>query len=126
LKTSSALATMAADAGDTREALPHLERCRQIISAGKAWFGIAAMVERADAIVAAAQGEHAAAEDRFQKTIATLQQYCLPWEKPIPFNTGAAHCSPPASAHSHRKVRRRDRNLPFARRRHAICRIRNG
>jgi len=81
LATRSSLATMAADAGDAREALPHLQRCLQIVSAGENWFGIAGMVERAGAVVAAAQGKYAPAEDQFKKAIATFQHYCLPWEE---------------------------------------------
>ena len=81
LATRSSLATMAAGAGDAREALPHLQRCLQIVSAGENWFGIAGMVERAEAVVAAAQGKYAPAEDQFKKSFATFQHYCLPWEQ---------------------------------------------
>jgi hypothetical protein len=81
LTTSSALATMAADTGDAGEALPHLERCRQIVGAGENWFGIAGMIERAEAVVAAALRAKAAAETHFEKAIATFQRYCLTWEE---------------------------------------------
>jgi tetratricopeptide (TPR) repeat protein len=81
LITRSALATMTADAGDTAEALPHLERCRQIVAAGENWFGLAGGVERSEAVVAAAQGKYSRAETRFKKAIATFQHYCLPWEE---------------------------------------------
>ena len=81
LTTRSALATMAADAGDAGEALPHLERCRQIVTKGENWFGLGGGVERAEAVVAGAQGEYATAETHFQKAIATFQHYCLPWEE---------------------------------------------
>ena len=39
------------------------------------------MVERAEAVVAAAQFKYAPAEDQFKKAIATFQHYCLPWEE---------------------------------------------
>ena len=81
LATRSALATMAADAGDAGEALPHLERCRQVVGAGENLFGLAGSVERAEAVVAAAQGENAGAEKHFEKAIATFQRYCLRWEE---------------------------------------------
>jgi DNA-binding winged helix-turn-helix (wHTH) protein/tetratricopeptide (TPR) repeat protein len=81
LATRSSLATMAADAGDAREALPHLQRCREILGAGENWLGLAGNVERAEAVVAAAQAEFAVAEDQFKKAIATFQRYCLPWEQ---------------------------------------------
>jgi hypothetical protein len=74
----SSLATMAADAADTREALPHLERCRQIVSACENWRGLTGSVERAEAVVAAAQGDYDGAETRFGKAIATFQRYRLP------------------------------------------------
>ena len=45
------------------------------------WFGIAGMVERAEAVVAAAQDRYAAAETHFERAIATFQRYCLPWEE---------------------------------------------
>src|SRR5215469_1205608 len=81
LAIRSSLATMAADAGGAREALPHLQRCLQIVSAGENWFGIAGMVERAEAVVTAARGKYAPAEDQFKKAIVTFQTYCLPWEQ---------------------------------------------
>jgi len=81
LTTRSALATMAADTGDPVEAVPHLQRCRQIVAAGENWFGLAGVVERAEAVVAAAQGEYALAEDQFKKAITTFQHYCLAWEE---------------------------------------------
>jgi tetratricopeptide (TPR) repeat protein len=80
LITRAALATMAAE-GNVSEALSHLERCRQIVSAGENWFGIAGSVERAEAVVAAAQCEYSAAEAHFEKAITTFQRYCLPWEE---------------------------------------------
>ena len=77
----SSLATMAANVGDVGEAVPHLERCRQIIGAGENWLGLAGSVERAEAVVAAAQAEYALAETQFEKAIANFQHYCLPWEE---------------------------------------------
>jgi class 3 adenylate cyclase len=81
LITRSALATMAADAGHPGDAMPHLQRCRQIGAAGENWFGVAGSVERSEAVVAAAQNEYSVAEAHFQKAIATFQHYCLPWEE---------------------------------------------
>jgi len=81
LRTRPLLATTAADAGNVVEALQHLQRCHHIVSAGENWFGIAGSVERAEAVVAAAQAEYAAADTQFKKAIATFQHYCLPWEE---------------------------------------------
>jgi tetratricopeptide (TPR) repeat protein len=77
----SSLATIAADAGDAVQALPHLQRCRQIVAAGENWFGLAGSVERAEAVVAAAQREYAVAETHFEKAAAIFQRYCRPWEE---------------------------------------------
>ena len=38
-------------------------------------------VERAEAVVAAAQGEYSPAEAHFEKAIVTFHRYCLPWEE---------------------------------------------
>jgi hypothetical protein len=81
LITRSALATLAADTGDAVQPVPHLQRCLQIVRAEENWFGLAGFVERADAVVAVAQGEYAPAEDQFKKAIATFRHYCLPWEQ---------------------------------------------
>jgi class 3 adenylate cyclase len=81
LRTRSALATIVGEGGDAGEALPHLERCRQIVGAGENWFGIAGSVERAEAVVAAAQAEYAAVETHFEKAIAIFERYFLPWEE---------------------------------------------
>ena len=49
----NASATIASRAAaDAREALTHLQRCREIIGAAESWLGIAGMVERAEAAVA--------------------------------------------------------------------------
>jgi tetratricopeptide (TPR) repeat protein len=81
LITRSALATMGADAGDAGEAVSHLQRCRQIVGAGENWRGLMGSLERAEAVVAAAQGEYTVAETHFEKAIAIFQNYCLPWEE---------------------------------------------
>ena len=70
---------MTVDCGDAGEVLPHLERCRQIVGAGENWFELAGMVERAEAVAAAAQSERAVAEAPFEKAISSFQRYCLPW-----------------------------------------------
>jgi tetratricopeptide (TPR) repeat protein len=72
---------MAADAGNTGEALWHLQRCRQVVAASEDWLGLTGGVERAEAVVAAGQGDYSAAESHFEKAIATFQRYCLPWEE---------------------------------------------
>ena len=77
----SSLAALAADAGDALQALPHLQRCREITGAGENWLGLASAVERAEAVVAAAQGEYAAADVHLEKAVAIYQRYCRPWDE---------------------------------------------
>jgi hypothetical protein len=79
LITRLGLAWYAGNASDVREALPHLERRREIVSNGENWFGLTGWVEHDEA--AAAQGQHALAETQFKRAIATFQRYCLPWEE---------------------------------------------
>jgi class 3 adenylate cyclase len=75
------LATLAADGGDASEALPHLERCREIVGAGEDWRGLAGGVERAEGAVAAARGEFPLADLHFERAIANFRQFCRPFEE---------------------------------------------
>ncbi|HYK17060.1 MAG TPA: hypothetical protein VEV37_03510, partial [Bryobacteraceae bacterium] len=81
LLARSLLATLAADAGDALQALPHLQRCRQLVAAGENWLGVAGFVDLAEAVVVAAQGEYSAAEAHFEEAITTFQRYCRPWDE---------------------------------------------
>jgi len=81
LLARSSLAIAADVDGDALQALPHLQRCREIVGAGENWFGLAGSVARAEAVVAAAQGEYAVAGAHFEKAVAIFQRYCLPWEE---------------------------------------------
>ena len=81
LNNRSTLATITVDAGDAGKALPHLQRCREIVGAGENWLGLAGSIERTEAVMAAAQGQYSAAKTQFEKAIATFQRYCLPWEE---------------------------------------------
>lgn len=90
------------------------------------WRGLAGSVERAEAVVTVARGAYAAAETHFQKATATFQHYRLAGEKADTLQYWGARHSQPATARAPLKVCRRERNLPLARRWHAVCRIRNG
>jgi class 3 adenylate cyclase len=67
--------------GRSGEALTHLERCREILGGGEDWRGLVGCVARAEAVVAAAQGEFTAADGHFERAIETFQHYCLPFEE---------------------------------------------
>ena len=93
---------MVADAGDTGEALPRLQRCRQIVGAGENWFGLACGVQRAEAVVAAARGEYVAAENQFKKANRDLPALlsAVGGSRHPTSNSGAAHCQQRATAHA--------------------------
>ena len=81
LHTRASLARLYAEMDRYDEARAHLERCQEILSEGEDWRGLAGGVERAEAVVAAAQGEFPAADGHFEGAIATFRHYCLPWEE---------------------------------------------
>ena len=66
------------------------ERCRQFVGAGENRLGIAGFLERAEAVVAAAQGEYAVAETISKKRLRHSNTDVCRGMKPTPFNSGAA------------------------------------
>ncbi len=81
LATRATLATIATDADESSEALPHLERCREIMAAGEDWRGLAGYVARAEAVLAVVFGSHHEAERQFGKAIDVFRRYTLRWEE---------------------------------------------
>jgi tetratricopeptide (TPR) repeat protein len=75
------LALLYADMNRYAEAIPHLERCREIVAAGENWRGHAGHLARAEAVVAASDGNHQEAEKQFGMAIEVYRQYALPWEE---------------------------------------------
>ena len=65
--------------GRPERAAEHLEICRKIIAAGEDWKGRAGLVDRAEGILAAAEGRPFA--NHFEKAIAVFKRYSSPSEQ---------------------------------------------
>jgi tetratricopeptide (TPR) repeat protein len=70
---------LALEAGRHDEALEHLQRCRAIRAQGEDWLGRTGLAERAEAMMAAAEGRDFA--PYFEKSIGYFRRYCLPWDE---------------------------------------------
>jgi len=77
IRPSAAL--LAIEAGRSEEAVQHLEVCRAIVAQGEDWLGMISAVERAEAMLAAAQNRDLT--PHFEKSIANLKRYSLPWDE---------------------------------------------
>ncbi len=75
------LVLLAADAGQARDAEPHLSRGREILSNGEDWRGLAGRVALAEAVTAAARGQAVEADRGFARAIAAFRQHTLPWDE---------------------------------------------
>jgi tetratricopeptide (TPR) repeat protein len=65
--------------GRPEEALPHLQRCREIMAAGEDWRGMAGLVDLAESVVACADGGHTDAERGFRRSLEVFIHYDLPY-----------------------------------------------
>jgi tetratricopeptide (TPR) repeat protein len=81
LRVRAELALILEASDRSREAIPHLERCREIMAGGEDWRGLAGEVARAEAVVAAAEGRLIDAETCFERALSIFQRYTLPWEE---------------------------------------------
>ena len=79
LMTRAELARYLAVVGDIDEAGEHLARCDAILAAGEDWRGRGGHVELARGAVAAARGEHTAADAAHEFALATFRRHQLPW-----------------------------------------------
>ena len=57
----------------------HTTRCREILGNGEDWRGLAGIVARAEAVVAAAEGKYEDAETQFTKAVKIFQRYHVPF-----------------------------------------------
>jgi tetratricopeptide (TPR) repeat protein len=71
------LALLYADMNDIEKALPHVVRCRQILSEGEDWRGLVGEVARAEAVVGAANANFAYAERKFEEALGILHGYSV-------------------------------------------------
>jgi tetratricopeptide (TPR) repeat protein len=81
LHSRSVLAEVYAETGHPERANPHLSRCREILGNGEDWRGLAGKVERAEAVVAAAEEKYDDAETRFEKAVEIFRRYHVPFEE---------------------------------------------
>src|SRR5207249_4666449 len=80
LKARASFAEFYAAARRPEEAVPHLERCRDIMAAGEDWRGLAGRVARAEALVASYENLDRAGE-QFHNAIQIHRRYQLPFEE---------------------------------------------
>jgi pimeloyl-ACP methyl ester carboxylesterase len=69
------------------DAVAELERCREILAAGEDGDGLAGLVARAQAVVAAARGSWAEAEAQFVKAAETFRRHGMVWQEAQTFQS---------------------------------------
>ena len=72
-------ALLALEAGRREEAIQHLEVCRTILAQGEEWLGRKALVDRAEAMLAAAEGRDFAIH--FESAIEIFRRYSLAFDE---------------------------------------------
>ncbi len=77
----ASLALLLTDLGRSREAVLHLQRCRQILSNGEDWRGVAGRVALADAAAAATSADVIEAMRYFADAQMIFQRHGLLWEE---------------------------------------------
>jgi tetratricopeptide (TPR) repeat protein len=65
----------------SEEALSQLERCRTIMANGEDWRGLAALMARAEGVVAAAEKNYSDAETQFRRSISICGRHGLVWDE---------------------------------------------
>lgn len=73
------LVEIASKGGELQEAMPNLQRAREIVSNGEDWRGLLAKVHLAEGILATAKKKWQEAEDAFRKAAEINQKYHLPY-----------------------------------------------
>jgi tetratricopeptide (TPR) repeat protein len=79
LRHRTELALIYAHEDRVDHASEHITRCREILGNGEDWRGLAGIVARAEAVVAAAEGKYEDAETRFIKAVQIFQRYHVPF-----------------------------------------------
>ena len=68
--------------GRVAEALPHLERCHEILANGEDWSAAVGLVAFADGVVAAASGSSTQESDvHFGQAVDVFRLYCTVWDE---------------------------------------------
>ncbi len=86
------LALLFAETHRLAEAETHLQRCREVLSAGEDWRGIGGRVRLAEAAFAAANGNFDDAEAHFAAAVETFRALTLPWDEAETFEVWARAC----------------------------------
>ena len=86
------LALVFAETHRLAEAEAHLQRCREVLSAGEDWRGIGGRVRLAEAASAAANGDCDDAEAHFAAAAETFRALTLPWDEAETFEVWARAC----------------------------------
>jgi len=67
--------------GRAENAVPHLDRLREILGGGEDWRGRAGLVACAGGVIAGSEGRYQEAADQFDKAIAIFRRYSLRWDE---------------------------------------------
>lgn len=86
------LALLLAETRRLAEAEAHLQRCREVLSAGEDWRGIGGRVKLAEAAYAAANGRCEDADAQFAAAVETFRELSLPWDEAETFEVWARAC----------------------------------
>ena len=73
--------------GSAGDAIAELERYREILACGEEGHGLAGLVARAEAVVAAARGSWSEAEAQFIKAAETFRRYGMVWQEARTFQS---------------------------------------
>jgi tetratricopeptide (TPR) repeat protein len=75
------LALIYAETGRPEQAHPHLARCREVITGGEDWRGLAGHFARAEAAIAAAESRFENAQPLFAKAAEIHRRYQVPFDE---------------------------------------------
>jgi pimeloyl-ACP methyl ester carboxylesterase len=78
-----------APVGAELDAIAELERCREILASGEDGAGLAGLVARAEAVVAAARGSWSESEALFIKAAETFRRHGMVWQEAQTFQSWA-------------------------------------
>jgi pimeloyl-ACP methyl ester carboxylesterase len=81
------LAPAGAECGGPDDAIAELERCREILASGEDGRGLAGLVARAEAVVAAARGSWSESEAEFIKAAETFRRHGMVWQEAKTFQS---------------------------------------
>jgi pimeloyl-ACP methyl ester carboxylesterase len=96
------------------DAIAELERCREILACGEDGPGLAGVVARAEALVAAARGSWGEAEAQFVKAAETFRRHGMVWQEAQTFQSWGSALR--ASADRHAAIEKLDMAIEVYRR----------